>query len=67
MPGWLGARLRGLVGLSDLVREVEATKLRVRLLEQDMRDSILQIDELDARTQSLGRVWQQQERPRRSD
>lgn len=49
MGGWLGARVRGLLGVESLAREMEATKLRVKLLEQDQ-------DTLEERVETLERV-----------
>jgi len=46
MAGWLGARMRSYV-LGDLVRELEATKLRVRLLEQNQSDAWKKLAQLE--------------------
>ena len=46
MPGWLGARMRSFV-LGDFGRELEATKLRVKILEQDSKDAWKKLTDLE--------------------
>ncbi len=47
MGGWLGTRVRGYLGLVELRREVEATKLRVKVLEEDQKDAWQKLEQLE--------------------
>ncbi len=50
MGGWLGARVRGYLGLYELRQQLEATKLRVRRLEQDSKDAWEKLERLEDST-----------------